>query len=305
MSTNNSELVGADEVCASCGTAAVDDVTLKKCACNLVKYCTVDCQKNHRSRHKKECKKRLTEMHDTKLFTQPDSSHLGECSICCLPLSTDAKKSTMMGCCCKIICNGCERANKMREREQGLEHRCAFCRNPSPKSDEEYDKHLMKRIKKNDPVAMSQMAKKHYKNGDYGKAFEYWTNAAELGDAEAHGGLGLMHEDGNGVEKDEKKAVYHWEEAAIKGHAQGRFCLAVHDMKSDRFERAAKHFIINANLGCERSLKVIKDLFVQGVVSKEKYAAALRGHQAAVDAAKSAERDDAEAFQAFHKGHTN
>jgi hypothetical protein len=48
----NGEGEGADEVCASCGTAAVDDVTLKKCACNLVKYCSVDCQKNHRSRHK-------------------------------------------------------------------------------------------------------------------------------------------------------------------------------------------------------------------------------------------------------------
>ena len=32
--------------CASCGKAAVDDVKLKKCACDLVKYCSVDCQKN-------------------------------------------------------------------------------------------------------------------------------------------------------------------------------------------------------------------------------------------------------------------
>jgi len=29
------EAVAADEVCASCGVAAIDDVKLKKCACNL------------------------------------------------------------------------------------------------------------------------------------------------------------------------------------------------------------------------------------------------------------------------------
>ena len=48
----------ADEVCASCGKAAVDDVKLKKCACNLVKYCSVACQKDHRPQHKKICKKK-------------------------------------------------------------------------------------------------------------------------------------------------------------------------------------------------------------------------------------------------------
>src|SRR5210317_1144643 len=139
------ELEGAeeeDEVCASCGTAAVDDVTLKKCACNLVKYCSVDCQKNDRSRHKRACRKRLAEMHDDDLFTQPDSSHKGECPLCCLPLSIDARKSSMMSCCCKVICNGCNYANKKREIEAGMEHRCAFCRETAAESQQEYNKNV-------------------------------------------------------------------------------------------------------------------------------------------------------------------
>jgi hypothetical protein len=37
--------------CASCGKAEVDEVKLKKCACDLVKYCSVVCQKNHRPQH--------------------------------------------------------------------------------------------------------------------------------------------------------------------------------------------------------------------------------------------------------------
>src|SRR5210317_704665 len=90
-----------DEVCACCGVAAIDDVELKKCACDLVKYCSAACQKNHRPQHKKLCKKRLAEIRDRDLFEQPDESHLGECPICFLPLSLDPKKSMFMGCCSK------------------------------------------------------------------------------------------------------------------------------------------------------------------------------------------------------------
>src|SRR5210317_2376406 len=89
------------DLCASCGIAGVDDTKLKNCACNLVKYCSVDCQKNHRPKHKKLCKKRLAELHDDDLFTQPDISHMGECPICCLPLSIYPRKSTLNTCCSK------------------------------------------------------------------------------------------------------------------------------------------------------------------------------------------------------------
>src|SRR6056300_180744 len=103
-----------DEVCASCGKAAVDDVKLKKCACNLVKYCSVECQKNNRPQHKRACKKRLAEMRDDRLFTQPDESHLGECPLCCLALPIDGGKSKMYPCCYTTICLGCVHANKLR-----------------------------------------------------------------------------------------------------------------------------------------------------------------------------------------------
>ncbi len=295
MSAKSSEKLEAegteDEVCASCGTAAVDDVKLKKCACNLVKYCSVDCQKSDRPKHKRACRKRLTELHDTKLFTKPDISYMGECPICFLPLSNDANKSTTMSC---WFCCSCCYANQKREREGGLEQRCAFCREPAPYSDEEVDKRTMERIKKNDPVAMTEKGKQNYGEGDFGKAFEYFTKAAELDDKGAHFCLGRLYFYGNCVEKDEKKAIHHLEQAAIGGHPQARGILATHKAKNGRPDIAAKHFIIAANLGCDVSLKGLKRLFVGGDVSKEEYAAALRGYQAAVDATKSAERDEAE-----------
>ena len=288
------ELEAEDEVCASCGVAGVDDTKLKKCAC-LVKYCSNGCQENHREQHKKECKRRKAELHDKDLFTQPNSSHVGECPLCCLPLPLIMKNSTMMGCCSKIICNGCSYANQKRESEQGLQHRCAFCREPISKSDEESDKQIMERIKKHDdPVAMTHMGKKHDNEGEYGKALEYWTKAAESGNCEAHYNLGRLYQNGNGVVKDVKKAIYHFEQAAIGGHPDARGYLGAHEMDNGKFERAAKHHIIAANQGQDISLKLLKDLFVAGVISKDDYAAALRGYQAAMDATKSAGREKAE-----------
>jgi tetratricopeptide (TPR) repeat protein len=291
-------LSASGEVCASCGIAAVDDVKLKDCngGCDLVLYCSDKCQESHREQHEEDCKKRKAELHDKKLFTQPDISHLGECPICCLPMPIYASKSTLMGCCCKIICDGCNFANQMREDVQGLESRCAFCRNPAPNSDEEHYKNVMKRIKKNNPVAMVHMGRRHYCEGDYQKAVEYWAKAAKLGDVDAHYCMGSLYYKGNGVDKDEKKAVYHWEKAAIGGHHHARVTLAAHEKIKGRFDRAAKHYIIAANLGCDTSLQYIKQLFVEGIASKEDYAAALRGYQTAVDAIKSAERDEGEAF---------
>ena len=86
------------------------------------------------------------------------------------------------------------------------------------------------------------------------------------------------------------------EQAAIGGHPQARSFLANYDIENIRFERAAKHHIIAANQGHDASLKLLKDFFVQGVVSKEDYTAALRAHEAAVNETKSPEREEAEAY---------
>lgn len=64
-----------------------------------------------------------------------------------------------------------------------------------------------------------------------------------------------------------------------------------------------KHLIIAANHGYAPSMKCLMDMFKlegpepgQGSVSKEDLAAALRGHQAALKAAKSPQREEAAAF---------
>ena len=64
--------------------------------------------------------------------------------------------------------------------------------------------------------------------------------------------------------------------------------------KNGRMDRAKTHFIISAKLGDDDALEEVKKYFLKGFVSKEDYASVLRGHQAAVDATKSAQRDEAE-----------
>ena len=296
----SAELVGASTAdifcCASCGKAEVDDVKLKKCACNLVKYCSVVCQKNHRPQHKKACKKRLAELRDDRLFTQPDESCYGECSICCLPLSLDVDKRVLNSCCCKTICNGCSFANKKRELEQGQYPKCAYCREPIPKTDEEIDENYMKRVKANDPMALFDMGVKCYNQEDFEGAFEYYTKAVAVGDIGAHFNLSCLYNEGKGVERDMKKEMYHLEEAAIAGDPSARFNLANLEGRNGRRDRAAKHFIIAAKLGLDVALDKVKQGFQRGVLSKEDFEAALRGHQAAVDATKSEQREEAYAF---------
>ncbi len=239
----------------------------------------------------------MTELRDKKIFTLPNESHLGDCQICFLPLPIDPSKSKLMACCFKRICNGCCYANAKREIRAGLQQRCTFCREPLQKSQQEMDKYCMKRIKKNDPVAMGYMGATRYDEGDYENALKYWTRAAELGDAIAHFNLSCIYRDGRErfcVDKDKEKAVYHLEEAAMKGHPAARHNLGTVEAKNGSFDIAGKHLIIAANLGFHESLNALRQLYADGLASKEDYADALRAYQTAVNAAKSEDRETAE-----------
>ena len=110
------------ESCAACGKA---DVSLKACkACKLVKYCGVDCQVTHRSKHKKACRIKADELFDVKLFEQPRKKE--DCPICCLTLPYDDAETGYMPCCGKFICHGCI-DNLAREY-------CPYCNTPAAPS---------------------------------------------------------------------------------------------------------------------------------------------------------------------------
>jgi len=276
------------EVCASCGIAESDEIKLTKCAaCKSVLYCSDECEADHRQQHEGECEKRAAELRDEILFKQSESSCYGDCPICFVPLPLVLEKSTICSYCSKVICNGCRYAHQLRNP---LKPTCPFCRHPAAKSQAEAELNKTKRIEKNDPDAMRHIGWSRYCEGDYSSAFEYLTKAAELGDADAHNKLAQMYYHGKGVEEDEKKASYHWEEAAIGGHPDARHNLGVIEMDNGRPERAVKHFIIAANLGDEDSMKALWGCFAGGYISKDNLNAILRAHHTAVNATKSPQR---------------
>ena len=284
----------ADVCCANCGAAEVDDIKLEDCdGCDLVKYCSLKCREEHREQHSEECKNRKIELHDRKLFTQPDGTNLGACPLCFLPMPLDLDKSTFYACCSNLICNGCVVANYMSNlNDETKARRCPFCRESS--DDYERDKMLMERVKANDPAALREMGREHYIEGDHDKTFQYLSRAAELGDLEAHAQLGVMYDGGQGVEKDEEKSIYHYEKAAIGGHPHARHNLGCYESTNGNMEKSVKHFIIAANLGYERSMKALWMHYSRGNITKEDLDATLRTHQAAIDETKSEQRDAAE-----------
>ena len=77
--------------------------------------------------------------------------------------------------------------------------------------------------------------------------------------------------------------MYYAEMAAIFGHPYARHNLGcTEERENGRMDRAAKHWIIAAKLGHDKSLERIKDLYKDGHVSKDDFTAALRGYQTVI-----------------------
>lgn len=243
---------------------------------------------NHEKRH------RHAELRDEILFRQPESTHLGDCPICFLPFLCSSDVD-LKPCCSKLICNGCSLANFCRERKEGLEHKCPFCRHPEIDSFEQCVKLLTKRVEMNDPIALCLMGHQRYNEGEYDLAFEYWTQAAEMGDVKSHYRLSILYRHGLGVEKSEEKKLYYLEEAAIAGHPDARYNLGCIEAKNGRIDRAVKHWIIAANLGHDESIHLLKLFYKRGHMGKEDFASARLAYKTAVGLTKSPHREASKA----------
>eukprot|EP00956_Cyclotella_meneghiniana_P013068 scaffold18711_cov36-Cyclotella_meneghiniana.AAC.4 len=281
------------ESCAACGKT---DAGLKACAaCKLVKYCNANCQIAHRSKHKKACRKKARELFDLKLFAHLPARE--DCPICMLPLPFGIE-CTYMSCCGKQICNGCA-----FHLTQAV---CPYCNAPQPRDTEEMIKRLLERIEKfNDANAMVNLGV-FYKMGmnglpiDHSKAAELFQRASELGSAEAHCNIGNLYHFGEGVKRDIKNAVKHWEIAAMMGNERSRHNLGVIEENDGNFDRAMKHLMISAKCGHDSSLQAVKEGFIMGRVTKTDFEITLRAHKASQDEMKSDHRDIVRRFKSEH-----
>ncbi|EJK55936.1 hypothetical protein THAOC_24269, partial [Thalassiosira oceanica] len=169
---------------------------------------------------------------------------------------------------------------------------CPFCRTPTPDSDAAKLALVRKRVDAKDPKANNVLADICYR-GNYGlkidipRSFDLWTEAARLGDKDGHCRIGFLYFNGKGVEKDVARGIRHWQQAAIHGHPESRFMLGFHENDVGNHDLAVQHWMISANMGCEKSLNGIKDIFMKGHATKAQYAEVLRGYQNALEETKS------------------
>ncbi|EJK69531.1 hypothetical protein THAOC_09201, partial [Thalassiosira oceanica] len=99
---------------------------------------------------------------------------------------------------------------------------------------------------------------------DIPRAIELWTEAARLGDLDAHFKIGRLYFKGEGVEQD--------------GQPGSRLILGLHEWTDENHELAVQHWMISAKMGDENSLNNIKKMFMKGHATKAQYAEALKGY---------------------------
>jgi len=274
--------------------------------CKSVKYCNAACKKKHRTKHKKDCERRVAELHDEQLFKKPLPNH-EDCPICFLRLPYLGSGSVYMACCGKTICRGCIYAVQEKDTAAGL---CPFCRTPPPFTEEETIARYEKRINvDNDAKAMHSMGSfydrgyvqtnhthtKALKPQNRDKALKLYLRAGELGYVKAYYRIACAYAMGRGVNVDMKKSTHYLELCAMEGSILPRLNLGIFEAQVGNMDRALRHWMIAAEGGGHNCLKKIQEFCVCGYATKEEYAEALRAYQAYVDEVKSNQRDEAAA----------
>ncbi|KAL7532755.1 hypothetical protein ACHAXR_006210 [Thalassiosira sp. AJA248-18] len=202
-------------------------------------------------------------------------------------------ETVYQSCCGKDLCKGC-----MYEmaREKDI---CPFCRMPAAVSDKERISRCKNRMEVGD-------AGSRYILGDWGlpqdtkKALELMLRSIELGSTEAHYNIALLYYNGEFMEKDLKKALYHYQRAAMGGCEMSRYNLGCLESNRGNIDRAMKHWMIAAASGFEDSLGVVRKVFSRGHATKAEYEKALRAHQKYLSEVKSDQRDMAADRDIFH-----
>ncbi|KAL7524706.1 hypothetical protein ACHAXR_000682, partial [Thalassiosira sp. AJA248-18] len=129
---------------------------------------------------------------------------------------------------------------------RSAEQICPFFRAPVATSHEGHIERLKKPIEAGDANAMHNLGCKYSSGGDgmpqdSNKSLELWRRAAKLGCAESHTNLAESYALGEIVEKDVKKAKYHWELAAMGGNVVARYNLGILEENEGDMNRALKY----------------------------------------------------------------
>ena len=301
------------KLCSACGEKSD---TVKKCtACKCVWYCDKECQNKHWKEHKKECKRIKKELVKREgkldLGTELDVGPLGkvppqeECPICLLPLPINESLHCYANCCGKILCGACDLQQQIRSEIRAAESGqtpapppiCAFCREKIPESNEEVLARARRRVERNDPGALRNMAL-NYGYGrrgisvDQAKCIELLRQSAGLGLSGAQYNLGYFHDTGTmGLEQNEKEAIKYYEQAAKGGDLVARHNIGCREGRNGNEVAAMRHCRLSASGGFKPAIENLIHCFENGLLRHSDLAVTLRAMYLARAEMKSEGRD--------------
>lgn len=217
-----------------------------------------------------------------------------------LPMSND---TSYKPCCGQTLCVSCNMLSRSGK--------CPFCRAEEKISNEVYVQRINKRMDMNDPDAAARAYHAlafYYDRGMLGlsqdsrKAHELWAQSVAIkGNRNAHYNLSKSyseHYEERGVEKDQKKAIFHLETAAILGDAASRCELGKYEQECGNWDFAKMHWMLSAAAGCENCMEGrIKKGYLNGAVTKDEYDKTLREYSQSIEETKSEQRTVARAIR--------
>ena len=313
--------------CAKCNKTTEPFEELKMCTdCRSVWYCTVDCQKAHRSSHKEYCKQAKTDIKRFKDEVEEENTinvardddddalfnftlpTMDDCPICFVPLPIIPPEVAYKVCCGQEMCFSCQaesirtlnetNSRRTRAGQPRLYNHCAYCGQLDPRPGEEVIKYVEKRMRDNDARAFLHASTMHM-FGEHGvpkdpqRGFELCQKAIEIGtcNAEAHSILADCYQHGLGVQKDTTKARHYHVLAVNAGNSHSRYMLGYLEDERGNMALAIKHWLIAASIGGTCALRCIAMYYKRGVVSKEKYKNAILNHRKVHKACWSEQRE--------------
>lgn len=234
-----------------------------------------------------------------------------ECQLCCMPLQFEGSLGMYLTCCGNRICTSCVCMEDLNMADPDGVHegvlgerrkmpvRCPFCRALCDVTEEENGRRVTRRMEANDPEAYSYAGNTAAIDGDIVKALEMNLKAVELGGLGAFAVRVTCHlwwlmtflEEGSNEYAEIKVMT---EKCQVVGAGQGYLESHHHLGLAWKFDGnhslAYKHICFAAEHGHIASSRLLLEGYVGGYITKEKYAATLRAHKAAYDAAMSPER---------------
>ena len=90
---------------------------------------------------------------------------------------------------------------------------------------------------------------------------------------------------------DKKKAKHYYELGAMNGDIRSRLEVGGLEGQAGNIQRAYKHCLLAARAGHANALKLVKEGYKVGFVTKEEYSNTLREYQKSQDEMKSEARD--------------